>query len=252
MFRAVQELLFNVVKHAGVKSARLTLFESGDNFIITVSDRGRGFNPEILNSSNKKTGIGLITVRERASYIGGSLTIESTPGKGSSFTLAIPLSLSNEPKLQVQLPVIDTESRTSELPAVSASGKIRLLFADDHDVMRQGLINLVSGQTDIQVVGEAANGREAIELAKSLRPDVVVMDVSMPEMDGIEATRLIKAELPEIRVVGLSMYEDKQMAESMSEAGAEAFVSKSSPLQILLKAIYGIRSENKQIKGRTT
>ncbi|MFO8085846.1 MAG: PAS domain S-box protein [Desulfobacterales bacterium] len=245
VFRSVQELLLNVIKHAGVKSAHLILSGSGDNFVITVSDQGCGFDPDILNNSNNKVGFGLITIKERASYIGGNLTIESTPGKGSSFTLTIPLGISKENTLQVQLPVIDPESRTSEYPATSDSGKIRVLFADDHEVMRQGLIKLINGQPDIQVVGEAANGWEAFDQARLLKPDVVVMDVSMPEMNGIEATRLIKSELPEIYVIGLSMYEDELIVRAMSEAGAEGFVSKSAPADGLLKAIYGINRENK-------
>ncbi|MFO8082904.1 MAG: PocR ligand-binding domain-containing protein [Desulfobacterales bacterium] len=240
MFRAVQELLLNVIKHAGVKSARLILSGTGDYFVITVSDQGCGFDPDILNNSNNKTRFGLITIKERASYIGGSLTIESTPGKGSSFTLAIPLSLSNQTKLHVQFPVIDPESRTSELPETSDSGKIRVLFADDHEVMRQGLIQLINDQPDIQVVGEAANGLEAVDQARRLKPDVVVMDVSMPEMNGIDATRRIKSELPEICVIGLSMYEDELIVRAMSEAGAEGFVSKAAPAAELLKAITGL------------
>ncbi len=99
MFRAVQELLFNAVKHSGVKSAHLALYVSGDNFVITVSDRGCGFNPEILDNSHKKTGFGLITIKERASYIGGDLTVESVPGRGSRFILTVPFGMVDENKL---------------------------------------------------------------------------------------------------------------------------------------------------------
>jgi len=98
----------------------------------------------------------------------------------------------------------------------------------------------MDGQPDIQVVGEAANGREAIEQVRQLRPDVVVKDVSMSEMGGIEATRRIKAEFPGVKVIGLSMHEDEQIARSMHDAGAETFVSNAVPTAELLKAIYGI------------
>jgi DNA-binding NarL/FixJ family response regulator len=98
---------------------------------------------------------------------------------------------------------------------------LRVLFADDHKVMRQGLIRLVAGKPGILVVGEAANGREALEKVRLVKPDVVVMDISMPEMDGIEATRHIKAELPDVRVIGLSMHEDEHISQSLHEAGAE-------------------------------
>ena len=241
MFRSVKELLFNIVKHAGVKNARLILSRSKNALIITIIDKGCGFNTDILNKLPQKVGFGLLTIKERADYIGGSLTIDSTPAKGSKFTLTMPLRTSKDKGFFPNLP---STSQASEVPAELTSSKIRILFADDHAVMRQGLIKMISGQPDIQVVGEAANGREALDLARNLRPDAVIMDVSMPEMDGIEATRLIKAELPEVRVIGLSMYEDEQIAQSMSEAGAEAFVSKSAGLPTLLKANYGIKYEN--------
>jgi two-component system, NarL family, response regulator LiaR len=115
----------------------------------------------------------------------------------------------------------------------------RVLFVDDHRVMRKGLINLVGNQPGIDVAGEASNGREAIDQVRQLKPDVVVMDVSMPEMDGIEATRHIKAQWPEVRVIALSMVEDEYISRSMLEAGAEAFVSKTASSAALLKAIYG-------------
>ncbi len=100
------------------------------------------------------------------------------------------------------------------------------------------MIKLVSEKPDISVVGEWENGREALELARWLRPDVIVMDVSVPEMDGTEATRRIKAELPETRVMDLSMHNDEHTAHSLREAGAEAFINKSVSYAILLKAIY--------------
>jgi PAS domain S-box-containing protein len=240
MFRAVQELLFNVVKHAGVNSAEVAFSDFEDNVIITVSDQGCGFDPDILEPSTSEIGLGLLSIRERASYIGGGLEIESAPGQGARFVLRVPkcLSAAEAPhpldKQSEQQPCTpDVKVKPVRVKGVS------VLFADDHKVMRQGLIRLISGQPDIQVVGEAANGREALELARQLKPDVIVMDISMPEMDGIEATRYIKAELPQVRVIGLSMFEDKQAAISMRKAGAEIFVNKAASAADLLKAIYG-------------
>ncbi len=115
---------------------------------------------------------------------------------------------------------------------------IRVLFADDHKEMRQGLIGVVTGQPCIQVVGEAVNGEEAIALARLLRPDVIIMDVSMPVLGGVEATRRITLEMPDVRVIGMSMSDDAVVIGMMREAGADGFIGKGESCSELLKAIY--------------
>jgi CheY-like chemotaxis protein/two-component sensor histidine kinase len=239
IFRALQELLFNVVKHAEVKSACISLMGAGSRLVVTVSDKGRGFDPEILNVGTTPGGIGLLSLRERARYMGGDLEIESAPGKGSRLILKVPLSLARAYEVQQALPEAEQSLYTiAERMDRVAATDIRVLFVDDHKVMRQGLMKLVDGNPIIHVVGEASNGREAVELAHQLKPDLIVMDISMPEMDGIEATRRIKAQLPDVRVIGLSMHEDEQLAQTMRQAGAEAFVSKTASSAELLKAIF--------------
>lgn len=237
-FRAVQELLFNVIKHAGAGKARVKVGGPEDTLIVTVSDQGRGFDPGILATLSASTGFGLLSLRERASYVGGSLAIESAPGQGSRFTLTVPL---NQGVAVQKPPPGQPEAGRVQPPEpalVAGPESIRVLFADDHKVLRQGLMKLLTGQPDIQAIGEAANGREALELVRRLQPDVVVMDITMPGMDGIEATRLIKAEFPAVRVVALSVFEEEETARRMRLAGAEAFVSKSASSTELLKAIY--------------
>jgi PAS domain S-box-containing protein len=241
LFRAVQELLFNIVKHAKVKSARVVLSFSDSCISISVSDKGRGFNPLILDNHTLIEGLGLLSLRERARYIGGNLVIESIPGKGSCFTLTVPFRITTGEKSPPLIRSDDGQYLTSGDDLESTDPRdIRVLFVDDHQVMRQGLISLISGQPGIQVAGEAANGLEAIRMVRQLKPDVVLMDVSMPEMDGIEATRRIKADIPDVRVIGLSMFDDEQMASIMLEAGAETFVSKTASSAELLKAIYAM------------
>jgi PAS domain S-box-containing protein len=241
LFRVVQELLFNAFKHAGVTTARVQLSGTDDRIIVTVSDGGKGFDPAILHSPTARSGLGLLSIRERVHSLGGDLHIESAPGSGSRFTLTVPFDL---PVLDDPTPPLMAENRAAPAPTgpapYEAQRTIRVLFADDHQVMRQGLISMIEDQPGIEVVGEATDGLEALELTRQLRPDLVVMDITMPEMDGLEATHHITREMPEVRVVGLSMYEEEEIRRAMRDAGAESFVSKTASPGDLLKAIYGM------------
>ncbi|MFO8113442.1 MAG: response regulator [Desulfosalsimonadaceae bacterium] len=114
---------------------------------------------------------------------------------------------------------------------------IKIMLADDHAVMRQGLAMLLSNYDDIQVTGEASDGKEAVKLARELNPDVILMDISMPEMNGIEATRIIKAELPHIRIIGLSMFDATDQAEAIWQAGASQYLKKHGDKHELLNTI---------------
>jgi DNA-binding NarL/FixJ family response regulator len=107
-------------------------------------------------------------------------------------------------------------------------------------VMREGLASLLDEQRDVEVIGQAGNGREAVDLAHKLRPDVIIMDASMPVMPGDEATRQIKLHLPGIRIIALSMFDEPQMSKKMRKAGAEAYLLKTAPSEELLAAIRGV------------
>ncbi|HSB67874.1 MAG TPA: response regulator transcription factor [Candidatus Methylomirabilis sp.] len=119
--------------------------------------------------------------------------------------------------------------------------RIRVVLADDHVIVRQALSRLLNGEPDIEVVGEAAEGREAVALTRQMVPDVVIMDVSLQGMNGIEATRVIHAELPSVHVIGLSMYDEREQAEAMRKAGAVNYVSKMAPSDALIVAIRACR-----------
>lgn len=115
--------------------------------------------------------------------------------------------------------------------------KIRVFLADDHAVVREGLRALIDAQPDMHVVGEAENGRAAWLLAKGLDPDVVVMDVSMPEMSGAQATERLRAECPRVKVLALTVYEDRAYLRQMLEAGASGYVLKRVAMEELAQAV---------------
>lgn len=120
--------------------------------------------------------------------------------------------------------------------------KIRILLADDHAVVRQGFKMILSAQPDMEIVGEAGNGREAVEQAEQLRPDIVVMDVAMPELNGIEATRRLAASIPHTRVVALSMHKDSVYVREVLRAGARGYLLKDSGAADLVSAIRAVAS----------
>ena len=125
------------------------------------------------------------------------------------------------------------------LVSMENQAKVRVLLADDHTMMRQVLASTLEHEADIEVVGEASNGLEVLDLCRTMRPDVVIMDLSMPIMDGIEATRRIATELPGIRVIALSMFDDPSDVVELHQAGAALFLSKSGPAEDLIAAVRG-------------
>ena len=115
--------------------------------------------------------------------------------------------------------------------------KLRILLADDHKIVREGLKLLINSQPDMQVVGEAANGKEVLVKARELKPDVVVMDLSMPELNGLQATERLKIERPEMKVVALTAHEDEGYLRQLCKVGAAGYVLKRSAGDELVKAI---------------
>jgi PAS domain S-box-containing protein len=240
-FQAVRELLFNVVKHSGVKDVTVRVRENNGRIETIVEDKGRGFDPAGLRAEGGRAeGTGLFGIRERISYFGGWMEIDSNPGVGSRFKLILPKSIipakpGNFRKIQAR-PEESLDSRTGSKP-VDRSKKIRVFLADDHVVMRQGLSRLLRGEPDMEIVGEASNGESAIGLARELRPDVVLMDVNMPGLGGIDAARILHKEYPDIRIIGLSMFQEDERSKAMKKAGAVEYIAKSGPSDAVLKAI---------------
>ncbi len=259
VFQVVNELLFNVIKHAGTDHARVTVTPSADDKIaVVVADNGRGCGEHDLvrESDQKGPGLGIRHMRYRLNLIGGCLTIQSTVGLGTRATITVPTSAglfareqeppppdpdapdSDEAAREQQAPSEQSTRRRRKLKkAAHPGGAIRVMLVDDHSVVRRGLASVLAAEPDIAIVAEAADGTDAIEMARSNNLDVILMDVSMPTMNGIEATRRIKADHPDVTVIGLSMHETDNAAEAMKLAGAAAYFTKDGSIEKLTGAI---------------
>ena len=117
---------------------------------------------------------------------------------------------------------------------------IQIILAEDHKITREGLVNMLKGQPGMEVVGEAGNGREAIRLARELAPDLVIMDVTMPNLNGIDSTRIIISSSKNVKVIALSMYSDKQFVQGMMQAGASGYLLKDCAFNELVHAIRAV------------
>jgi PAS domain S-box-containing protein len=241
LFQATRELLFNVVKHAGVKDARVEARQMDGQVVLTIDDEGAGFNPNRLAESGRSNGMGLFGIRERLSYMGGRMEIDSAPGQGSRFKLIVPLApvdakaATKSPDKPSQVSVA-VSSHANNGSANSAK-RTRIILVDDHLVMRQGLAGLLRIYPDFEIVGEASDGESALVLVRELKPDVVLMDIGMPGMDGVQATRILHKELPGIRIIGLSMFQEGEQQAAMREAGAADYITKSGPSEALIEAV---------------
>lgn len=238
VFQTIRELLINVAKHAMVHEAMVTLERRDEKLLtVTVADRGVGFEPQTAEGPLAVGKYGLFSIRERLEALGGTFEIDSHPGEGTraSFTVAVP------PLEEPETAVAEYESPVEPVevsPARSMRRRItRVLLADDHHMVREGLRSLIESEPRLRVVGEAANGEEAIRQARVLHPDVVVMDINMPKLNGIEATRRLREELPSIAVIALSMHEDQSMINAIREAGAVSYIAKGGVSEELSRAI---------------
>lgn len=172
--------------------------------------------------------------------LGGNLTAPSVPAGRYRARLEAPVSAAarRQKKAAADPFPVEREDPASRQPA---DAPLRVMLVDDHEAVRDGLTEVLRTEEDIQIVAEAATGEEALELLEAAAPDVVVMDVIMPGMGGVEATRQIVATLPDVRVVGLSMHRREDIAATLREVGAAGYVRKGTGTQGLVDAIRNVK-----------
>lgn len=240
LFQCARELLWNVVKHAQTNQAKI-FYRLGDGELtLEVSDRGQGFDgAHFTDRSSSAERFGLFSIGERLELYGGRLDVDSVPGRGTRATLSIPVD-----------PMRKSSTRPSSQTVMESPSavvrELRVALVDDHPLLREGLRRVMAIHDDLRVVGEAQDGLGAIEMARQTKPDVIIMDINMPRMNGIQATKRILEELPDTVVVGLSVASDAYIEQGMKKAGASRCVAKARAGEEVYAAIINAVEERKK------
>ncbi|MEB9613098.1 hybrid sensor histidine kinase/response regulator transcription factor [Bacillus cereus] len=206
LYRSLQESLTNAVRHGHSTEIIVSLHFEPQQIRLDVQDNGCGVE-------EWKDGFGLTAMKERVSQSQGRVIVYSKKGEGTLISCVLPK--------QVQL----------------ANEQIRLCIVDDHSFIRESLHTILGGLEDLQVVGMAEDGERALELCERLKPDVVLMDLEMPNLDGIHATKMIKKKCPDIRVLILSTFQNTERAKEIIRNGADGYVLKSIDSRELAESI---------------
>ena len=212
LFRVAQEALSNVARHSRASAATVWLVFEPGQVILYVVDNGVGFDPATAGD-----GFGLQSMRDRMAAVQGRLIVQAAPEGGTIVTASAPTNFSGA--------------------KIIMEDAIRVVLVDDHNMVRMGLKAYFSTLPDIQVVGEAGTGEEAVRLAADLAPDVVLMDLIMPGMDGVEATRQVKRISPRTQVIVVTSYHEDEHIFPAIRAGALSYVLKDIDPDDLADAI---------------
>ena len=247
VFDVVRTALLDTLDHANCSHAKLMLSRGEDGRLeIVIETRAAGFDRSTLSEAvGSETDFGLLSMRERLEFLGGSVAIEGAPDDGFRLILCAPLdAIADVDGLHTNIGGGNNAAVASTfVDGAFTEVGIRVLVVDDHQMIRQGLSAMLLDEPGLMLVGEACDGLEAIEQVGLLTPDVVLMDFSMPKMNGLDATRRIVQNWPSVRVIGLSMYDEADRAAAMLEAGACAYLNKTVDADALLNVIRTIGAE---------
>jgi len=214
LYQVASEGVSNALVHGMPSRVVLSLTPDRHRVTLKVLDDGAGFDVGTVTRGSE--GFGLFSMEERVSLVDGTFDVESAPGDGTRVIVSVPL------------------------PGAAVMDVIRVVLADDHMVVRAGLKAVLSGARDIDVVGEASNGKEAIALVDRLHPHVVVMDLSMAEMDGLTATRELATRTEPPKVLVLTMHGEEEYLVQVLEAGASGYLVKNAADRELVDAIRAV------------
>jgi two-component system, NarL family, sensor kinase len=244
LFRIVQESLANVHRYSGSATAYVRARSDGGEVRLEIGDFGKG----IYSESTKKVeglsvaplGVGIQGMKERVRQLSGTLEITSRPGRGTLVTAILPIS-----NRRVEISESERESQLHDVsmiaelaPAAPSVGwRKRILIADDHDVLRRGIRTMLESDPELEVCGEAVDGKDALEKTLSQAPDLVILDINMPVMNGLDVLRQIVRHRPQTKVLAFSVHDSKQIVDEILAAVAHSYLSKATAGQHLVHEV---------------
>jgi two-component system NarL family sensor kinase len=242
LFRIVQESLANVHRYSGSATAFVRARSDGGEVRLEIGDFGKGMGKEVKVANRPSVaplGVGIQGMKERVRQLSGMLEITSRPGKGTLVTAILPIS-----SRRAEMAELHRATGIHEVALIPARGtpettrwRKRILIADDHDVLRRGIRTMLESDPNLEVCGEAVDGKDALEKTLSQAPDLVILDINMPIMNGLDVLRQIVRQRPETKVLAFSVHDSKQIVEEILAAGAHSYLSKATAGQHLVHEV---------------
>jgi PAS domain S-box-containing protein len=243
LFRVIQESLTNVHRYSGSQKAYVRVKSTSNAIEVQIGDFGKGMRREMLNSTTGTVaplGVGIQGMAERMRQLAGKLEITSRVSQGTLVTATLPRS-----NLQVTIPsesatgnALSSSSRLTEAPGLKRSIlRKQILLADDHEMLRRGIRTMLQTETDWEICGEAIDGQDAVDQTIALRPDLVILDINLPVLNGLAAAREILRNRPQTKILFFTVHDSDQTVKEIHAAGAHGYVSKSKGSDDLLRVV---------------
>ena len=239
LFRVIQESLANVHRYSESKKASVRVKLTSQGAIeVQIKDFGKGIDPKTLSVATGAVapiGVGIQGMKERMRQLSGKLKITSRVNQGTVVTATLPRSTPHDAAaVEPALPVASPLAESSAKPLGS---RRQILIADDHEMMRRGIRAMLESETEWEICGEAVNGQEAVEKASGLRPDLVILDINMPVLNGLAAARQILRKAPGTKTLIFTVHDSDQTAKEVQGVGAHAYLSKNNAGAELLRVV---------------
>jgi two-component system NarL family sensor kinase len=242
LFRIVQESLANVHRYSGSATAFVRARSDAGDVRLEIGDFGKGMNEDSKKTNRASVaplGVGIQGMKERVRQLSGTLEITSQTGKGTLVTAILPISSrraeASEYYQSSEIHVVQAEP-TEEIIENNGWRK-RILIADDHDVLRRGIRTMLESDPTLEVCGEAVDGKDALEKTLAQAPDLVILDINMPIMNGLDVLRQIVRLKPQTKILAFSVHDSKQIVEEILAAGAHSYLSKATAGQHLVHEV---------------